>query len=185
MDPFWNQMAVEFGRGCAFTGAALAVALGGAGSARGISIAANKAAGALSEKPELFGKLLVMIALPGTQGFYGFITAILMASNTGLIKGQLQITPGTGFALLVVGIATGVVQYISAIKQGEASAAGISLIARRPEESGRALLFPALVETYAVVGLLAAILLITWLTNAGTPEAPSNILQFLNVPAAG
>ena len=174
MDPFWNSIAIEFGRGCAFAGAALAVGMGGAGSAKGISAAAQQAAGALSEKPELFGKLLVMVALPGTQGFYGFITAILMASSTGLIAGDLQISPGTGLALLLVGIATGISQYVSAIKQGEASAAGISLIARRPEESGRALLFPALVETYAVVGLLAAILMITWLTNA-------SVLEFLTV----
>lgn len=178
MDPFWNDIAIEFGRGCAFAGAALAVGMGGAGSAKGISIAANQAAGALSEKPELFGKLLVMVALPGTQGFYGFITAILMASSTGLIGGALKISPGTGLALLLVGIATGISQYVSAIKQGEASAAGIALIARRPEESGRALLFPALVETYAVVGLLAAILMITWLTNPA-------VLEFLKLPAAG
>jgi len=60
-------------------------------------------------------------------------------------------------------------RYWSAIKQGEASAAGIALVARRPEMSGRALLFPALVETYAVVALLAAFLFILWLARfAGT-----------------
>ncbi|HPP07412.1 MAG TPA: hypothetical protein PLW88_08565, partial [Syntrophorhabdaceae bacterium] len=54
---------------------------------------------------------------------------------------------------------------VSAIKQGEASAAGISLIARRPESAGRAILFPAFVETYAVVGLLATVLFIIFLTQ--------------------
>ncbi|MBI2434195.1 MAG: V-type ATP synthase subunit K [Candidatus Hydrogenedentes bacterium] len=181
----WNNLLIELARGSAFAGAAIAVCLGGAGSAKGISLAAQQAAGALSEKPELFGKLLVMIALPGTQGFYAFITAVLMASRSGLISGKLMISPGTGLALLFVGIATGIIQYLSAIKQGEASAAGISLVARRPEESGRALLFPALVETYAVVGLLAAILMITWLTNAGSPETPSNVLEYLNLPQGG
>jgi len=57
--------------------------------------------------------------------------------------------------------------FVSAVWQGEASAAGIALVARRKEESGRALLFPAMVETYAVVSLLAGILTIIWLTSIG------------------
>jgi V/A-type H+-transporting ATPase subunit K len=74
--------------------------------------------------------------------------------------------------MLLLGIGCGTVQLISAIKQGEAAAAGISLVARRPEESGRALLFPALVETYAVVALLAAILFINWLSGIGAAVPP-------------
>lgn len=175
----WSALWIELGRGCAFAGAALAVALGGCGSARGIAIAAQQAAGVLSEKPDLFGRLLVMVALPGTQGFYGFITAFMMALQTGLVGGTLQISPGTGLALLLVGVGSGLALYVSGVYQGQASAAGIALIARREDAAGRALLFPALVETYAVVALLAAILFILWLTNAGTPEAPSNVLQYL------
>jgi V/A-type H+-transporting ATPase subunit K len=171
MDPASHDMWLEMGRGMAYAGAAFAFGLGGAGSARGIAIAAAQASGVLSEKPDLFGRLLVMIALPGTQGIYGLVTAFLMASFSGLItaKGDadIHITPGTGLALLFVGAMCGFVQYWSAIKQGEASAAGIALVARRPEMSGRALLFPALVETYAVVALLAAILFILWLTAPG------------------
>ncbi len=171
MDPWWNNMAIELGRGLAFTGAALAFGLGGVGSARGIGIASQQAAGVLSEKPDLFGRLLVMVALPGTQGFYGFVIAFIMAFFTGLAGGKpILVTPGTGLALLAVGLLAGIVQLVSAIKQGEASAAGIALVARRPEMSGRALLFPALVETYAVVGLLASILLILWLTRGPSVE---------------
>jgi V/A-type H+/Na+-transporting ATPase subunit K len=178
MDPSWTDLFIETGRGLAFVGGALAFGMGGAGSARGISIAAQEGAGVLSEKPELFGQLLVLIALPGTQGFYGFITAILLAINSGLMGGELLISPGTGLALLGVGFSTGLALYVSAIKQGEASAASISLVARRPGEAGRAILFPALVETYAVVALLAAILLINWLTN-------ESVLGFLNLAQGG
>ncbi|GMV99732.1 MAG: hypothetical protein AMXMBFR84_08710 [Candidatus Hydrogenedentota bacterium] len=177
-----STMWIEFGRGCAYAGAALAFGLGGCGSARGIAIAAQQAAGVLSEKPDLFGRLLVMVALPGTQGFYGFIIAFMMALQTGLVGGAIRISPGTGIALLFVGFGAGLAQLVSAIYQGQASAAGIALVARREEAAGRAILFPALVETYAVVGLLAAILFILWLTNGGTAEAPSNVLEFL--PAA-
>ncbi|OPY79221.1 MAG: V-type sodium ATPase subunit K [Syntrophorhabdus sp. PtaU1.Bin153] len=169
MNPEW----IEFGRGFCYGGAGLAFGLAGAGSAWGIAIASHSAAGVMREKPELFGRMLVMIALPGTQGFYGFISAILMMTQTGLIGGNvLKITLGTGLALFFVGLGEGLALLVSAIKQGEASAAGISLLARRPEAAGRAILFPAFVETYAVVSLLATILFIIFLTQ---PVA----LQFL------
>lgn len=162
MSPEW----IELGRGLCYGGAGLAFGLAGAGSAWGIAIASNQCAGVLREKPELFGRMLVMIALPGTQGFYGFIAAILMMTQTGLIGGStIKITLGTGLALFFVGLGCGFTLLISAIKQGEAAAAGISLIARRPEAAGRAILFPAFVETYAVVALLATVLFIIFLTQ--------------------
>lgn len=162
MLPEW----IELGRGLCYGGAGLAFGLAGAGSAWGISIAVHQCAGVLREKPELFGRMLVMIALPGTQGFYGFIAAILIMTQTGLIGGTaIKITLGTGLSLFFVGLGCGLAQLVSAIKQGEASAAGISLIARRPEAAGRAILFPAFVETYAVVSLLATVLFIVFLTQ--------------------
>lgn len=157
---------IEVGRGLCYAGAGLAFGLAGIGSAWGIATASHAAAGVMREKPELFGRMLIMIALPGTQGFYGFIAAILMMTQTGLIGGQqLKISFGTGIALFFVGLADGLAQLVSALKQGEASAAGISLVARRPEQAGRAILFPAFVETYAVVALLATILFIIFLTQ--------------------
>ncbi len=160
-----HQLAIEIGRGLAIAGAGLAVGLGCSGSGKGIGIASQAAAGVLSEKPDLFGQLLVMIALPGTQGFYAFITAIMIFMKTGLIAGVWTASVSTGVGLLFVGLGVGLALYVTGIWQGEASAAGIALVARRPEESGRALLFPAMVETYAVVALLAGILTIFWITN--------------------
>lgn len=164
MEDFVTQYFLKTGAGWTVIGAMMAVMFGGVGSARGIRIAGGQAAGVLSEKPELFGKLLVLMALPGTQGFYGFIIAIFMAAQTGILGGALKVTPLMGLALMAVGICAGIVQYRSAVYQGEASAAAISMTARRPEESGRSILIPALVETYAVVALLASILFIMWVT---------------------
>ena len=162
MTPEW----IEIGRGLCYAGAGLAFGLAGAGSAWGIAIAAHAAAGVMREKPELFGRMLIMVALPGTQGFYGFIAAILIMTQTGLIGGgPLKVSLGTGLALFFIGLGDGIAQLFSAVKQGEASAAGISLVARRPESAGRAILFPAFVETYAVVALLATILFIIFLTQ--------------------
>ena len=157
---------IEVARGLAYAGAGMSFALAGCGSAIGIAIASHAAAGVMREKPELFGRMLVMIALPGTQGFYGFIAAILMMTQTGLIGGSsLKISLGTGIALFGVGLGCGAVQLVSAIYQGHASAAGISLVGRRPEAAGKAILFPAFVETYAVIGLLATILFVIFLTQ--------------------
>ncbi len=162
MLPEW----IELGRGLCYGGAGLAFGLAGCGSAWGIAIVAHQVAGVLREKPELFGRMLVMLALPGTQGFYGFIAAILIMTQTGLIGGTVvKVSLGTGLAMFFVGIGCGLAQLVSAIKQGEASAAGVALIARRPEAAGRAILFPAFVETYAVVGLLATVLFIIFLTQ--------------------
>jgi len=109
----------------------------------------------------------VLMALPGTQGFYSFICAIMILLRTGVINNNLTASPAVGLGLMFVGIGTGLVEWLSAVYQGETSAAAINLVARRPEQSGRAILLPALVETYAVVALLTAILATIWLTPAG------------------
>jgi len=165
----WNEVLhyyfVETGIGLAMVGAIAAVMLGCIGSARGIRIAAGQAAGVMSEKPELFGRLLILMALPGTQGFYSFIVAIMIALRSGLMEGKVTVSPPLGLALLAIGVCAGVSEYRSAIYQGETSAASISLTAKRPSEAGRSILLPALVETYAVLTLLASILLVIWITN--------------------
>jgi V/A-type H+-transporting ATPase subunit K len=163
---FLTRYFLEGGLGWAMIGAATVVSLGCVGSARGIRVAAAQGAGVLSEKPEMFGKLLVLIALPGTQGFYSLICAILMARYTGLLGSEpVAVIPVVGVAMMAIGIGTGLVELRSAIAQGETSAASISMVAKQPESSGRAILLPALVETYAVVALLAAIVLLNALST--------------------
>jgi len=167
MDSFVQQYFLLTGAGWAVIGAMAAVMFGGIGSARGIRIAAAEAAGAISEKPELFGKTLVLAALPGTQGFYGFIIAILILLSTNVMgEAAVNVSPLVGVAFMFTGILAGIVQWKSAVNQGEVSAACINLTVKRPEEGGRAILLPVLVETYAVVALLAAILVITALEGA-------------------
>ena len=78
---------------------------------------------------------------------------------------EVAVEPLTGLALLFVGVCMGIVEWRSAVYQGETSAACINLTGKKPEEGGRAILMPALVETYGVVALLASILLILWITN--------------------
>lgn len=171
METLLEVYFLQTGMGWAVVGAILAVMLGGIGSARGIRIAASQGAGVMSERPELFGKLLVLMALPGTQGFYALIIAIMVSLRTGLMTGEVAVKPIVGLALLAIGCCAGVVLWLSAVYQGQTSAASINLTAKKPEESGRAIILPALVETYAVVALLAAILLILWVTSPDTTFA--------------
>jgi V/A-type H+-transporting ATPase subunit K len=102
-----------------------------------------------------------MMALPGTQGFYGFLGGFYIMMKINFLGGAIPISPTTGLALLFAALPVGLVGFVSAIYQGKASAAGIYLVAKKPEELGKAIIIPAMVETYAVLGLLASILMIT------------------------
>lgn len=145
----------------AVLGAALAAGWAGAGSAIGVGIAGESGAGVMTEDPGKFGLVLLLQALPGTQGIYGLMTAFLVLLKVGLLGGTplaVGIWQGRGimFACLPVAIA----QYFSAIAQGKTSAACIQMIAKRPEETGKAVILPAMVETYAVLALLTSIILL-------------------------
>ncbi|HOV50672.1 MAG TPA: hypothetical protein PLZ61_04960 [Candidatus Cryosericum sp.] len=149
-----------------FVGAVAVVVLGGVGSAMGIRISGSQAAGVLSERPELFGKMFVMMALPGTQGFYGFVCGIMMIVLSGVLNKGAVVSSAKGLSLMTVGIGVGLVQGISAILQGQSAAAAENLTGRQPGSSGQAILVPALVETYAVIALVSGILLILWISQA-------------------
>ena len=164
---FVHMYFLETGLGWAAIGGILCAMFGGIGSAKGIRVAAAEAAGAIAEKPDLFGRVLILAALPGTQGFYAFIVMFWMLMRGGVLANKVAISPVVGLAMMVIGIGVGIVEWRSAISQGEVSAASINLTAKRPEEGGHAILFPVLVETYAVLALLAGFLMVLWLTPDG------------------
>lgn len=152
---------MDIGLGLAIGGAAFAAFLAACGSAWGIAVASEAAGGVLTEDPEKFGRLLVMIALPGTQGFYGFLGAFYIMMKINLLGAGMPVSLVAGLQLFFAGLPVGVVGLVSGYYQGVASAAGIHLVAKRPEETGKAIILPAMVETYAVLGLLATILLVS------------------------
>ena len=82
----------------ALAGAALAALLAGIGSAKGIGIAGEAAAGVVSEDPNKFGQVLVLQALPGTQGIYGLLIAFIILLKVGLLggDGMVDITVSQG-----------------------------------------------------------------------------------------
>ena len=149
------------GNNIAIMGAALAAALSGMGSAKGVGLVGEASAGLLSEDPSKFGKALILQALPGTQGIYGLITAFLIIFKMGILGGSpLELTVAQGAYFLMASLPIAIVGYYSAIKQGKVAAAGISFIAKRPKEVGKAITSAALVETYAIFAVLVSLLLV-------------------------
>ena len=69
----------------AMVGAALAALFAGCGSAIGVGVAGQAAAGVTSEDPSKFGKVLLLQLLPGTQGIYGLIIAFMVFMQAGLL----------------------------------------------------------------------------------------------------
>ncbi len=76
----------------AILGAAIATVLAGVGSAKGVGSAAQTAMGVLSEDSSMFGKMLVLTLLPGTQGLYGFIVGFLILVSSGVLSGAPNVT---------------------------------------------------------------------------------------------
>ena len=142
----------------ALLGAALAVGLAGAGSAMGVGIAGQAAAGVVAEEPGQFAKVLILQLLPGTQGIYGLLVAFITLSQVGVLGGNTVGDTATGLMYFAACMPIAVAGLISAIYQGKTSVASIGIVAKRPDQFGKAMLFPAMVETYAILSLLVSIL---------------------------
>lgn len=142
-------------------GAALATFMCGIGSSIGVGLAGRVANGVLSEEPEKFGNMLLLVALPGTQGIYGFLTGFLVIMKVGILGGNVPlIEVSKGLQILISCLPITISGFFSAIHQGIVCSAGISVASKHPEASMRALIYGALVETYAVLGLVISIFLL-------------------------
>ncbi|MGI5848463.1 MAG: V-type ATP synthase subunit K [Christensenellales bacterium] len=141
-------------------GAVIAALLAGIGSARGMNFVAQAAAGFVSEEPDRFGQALVLQLLPGTQGVYGLLVAFLILINNGVIGGGQLISGAQGWIYFFGAMPAGFVGLFSAIYQGKAAVAGVNLLCKRPDEQGKAMMMPLMVETYAVFALLVSMLII-------------------------
>jgi len=140
-------------------GAALAAALAGTGSAVGTGIAGQAGSGVVAEDPEKFGRLLLLQALPGTQGIYG-IVGLFLALNKITELGSTAMTVGQGWQVLFACLPLAITGLTSGIAQGKVAGAACGLVAKRPDEMGKGMIFAIVVETYAVLGLLGTILLL-------------------------
>ncbi len=145
-------------------GCALAIGIAGIASAIGLALAGSSAIAVTAEKPDLFGKLLVLQVLPMTQSVYGLLTAILLMMGAGLLGGGSAtiVTPLMGTGAIWIGLAVGLTG-MSAINQGMVASSSISAVGRNPDVAARGIIFTVMPETIAIFGLLVGILLMTGL----------------------
>ncbi len=153
------------GTNIAIFGAAIAAILSGMGSAYGVGIVGEAASGVIVEDPSKFGKALVLQALPGTQGIYGLITAFMVIFKLGILSGEpVQLSIPGGAYLFFACMPIAIVGFYSAKKQGRVAAAGMNILAKRPDEFAKGIIGAALVETYAIFAVLISLLLISFYT---------------------
>lgn len=141
-------------------GAAFAAMFAGIGSAIGVGIAGQAGAGVVAEDPDKFGSVLVLQLLPGTQGIYGLLIGFVIATKASLLGAGNPISTAAGLQLFFAALPIAFGGLLSAIAQGKTAASGIMLVGKRPEESGKAIIFAVMVETYAVLSLLFSFLLV-------------------------
>ncbi|NLJ78299.1 MAG: V-type ATP synthase subunit K [Tissierellia bacterium] len=130
-------------------GVAFAVMFSGIGSATGLGIVGQAAAGLIIEEPEKFGRTLVFQLLPGTQGLYGFVVGLMIVGQLTIDMPLIQ-----GLYLFAASLPVGFVGWGSAIAQGKAAAAGVTVLAKNEDEQTKGLIYAVMVETYALLAFV-------------------------------
>lgn len=158
-----NEATQEDHKALVILGCALAIGIAGISSAIGLALAGSSAVAVTAEKPNLFGKCLVLQVLPMTQSVYGLLTAVLLMMGVGLLGGEPKtVTPLVGTGAVWIGLAVGLTG-ISAINQGMVASSSISAVGRNPDVAARGIIYTVMPETIAIFGLLVGILLMTGL----------------------
>ena len=147
-------MNITSGYAIGIIGIAICVLLCGIGSAIGLYKTGSAAAGVLGEDPKKFGKVLVLVLLPATQGIYGFIIGIIASSS--LVDGMVA---AQGWALLGKVLHMALSGLVTGIFQGKSSANCIYAVGKQESLGGKLIIYPAMIEFYAILGLIISIML--------------------------
>jgi V/A-type H+-transporting ATPase subunit K len=143
----------------ALLGAALAVGFSCIGSAIGVGLGGQAAAGLAAEQPEKSTKAMILEALPGTQGLYGLAVAFIVLVKLGVFGGGIDLTSAdftvqSGLAYFAACLPMAIGGLSSGIFQGKVAASGINLYARREEGFVSAMIYAGIVEMYAILSLV-------------------------------
>lgn len=141
----------------AYMGIAAMLILSGIGSAYGVTIAGNAAVGALKKNDGAFGNFLVLTALPGTQGLYGFAGYFMFQNIFGVLTPEISVIQAS--AVLAGGLALGFIGLFSSIRQGQVCANGIAAIGQGHNVFTNTLILAVFPELYAIVALAAVFLI--------------------------
>jgi V/A-type H+-transporting ATPase subunit K len=141
----------------AYTGIAIMITLAGIGSAYGVTIVGNAAIGAAKKVDGKFGNFLVLTALPGTQGLYGFAGYFIFQNIFNILTPE--ITMFQAMATLAAGIGLGFVGLFSSLRQGQVCANGVASIGQGHDAFSNTLILAVFPELYAIVALAATFLM--------------------------
>lgn len=143
------------GYAIAIIGIALCVGLCGIGSCVGLYKTGSAAAGVLGEDPKRYGKLVILVLLPATQGLYGFIIGLIASGSV-----NAEMSMAAGWAMFAAVLPMAITGLISGIFQGRTAANCIYAVGRQETLSGKLVLYPAMVEFYAILGLIVSIMVL-------------------------
>ncbi len=144
----------------AYIGLAIMVVLSGIGSAVGVSIGGQASIGALKRRGDAFGNYMLLSALPGTQGLYGF-AGFFIFNSSGILTADMTLLQEAG--ILGAGLMLGFVSLFSAMQQGKICANGINAIAGGHDVFGKTMILAVFPELYAIIAFAAAFLISTTL----------------------
>ena len=156
MKDFMAVLAQNGGVVFGILGAALAVLLAGIGSARGVQMEGEAAAGLVIDEPEKFGKAMVLQLLPGTQGLYGFVIGLFI-----MFKLRVDMSLVEGLYYVMVSLPVGIVGLKSAYYQARVAVAGINILAKNEEHQTKGIILAVMVETYAILAFAMSFLLLS------------------------
>jgi V/A-type H+-transporting ATPase subunit K len=155
---------MDYGMALALSGAGMAALLSGIGSSIGINISSKAATSILTEKPERYGQFFIMVVLPGTQGFYGFLAGFMVMLNLNFFAGAgsvPEVSVKLGQQIFAACLPVAFAGLVSAIYQGKVAASGILMAGKRPEMAFKAgVVYAVMVEMYAILGLLTTLFLL-------------------------
>ena len=151
------------GLALALLGGGLAAGLSCVGSAKGTGYAGEAGAGLLCEDPGKFGKVMILQVLPGTQGLYGTVVWFFSIYCIGLLGGFPAIDVTTGLQCFVACMPMALGGLFSAIAQGRVAASSINILAKKPANWSKGLVLCGIVEFYAILSLLASMVMLYFL----------------------
>ena len=143
------------GNTIALIGIAICVLLCGIGSCIGLYKTSSAAAGVLGEDPKKFGKVMVLVLLPATQGIYGFIIGIIASGSV-----NTAMTAAQGWALFAAVLPMAISGFVSAWFQGKSAVNCIYAVGKQESLSGKMIVYPGMIEFYAILGLIISIMLV-------------------------
>jgi V/A-type H+-transporting ATPase subunit K len=146
----------------AWIGMFFMVGFSGLGSAIGTVMDGQATIGAMKKRDDIFANCMILSALPGTQGLYGFGAFFLLKGRMdAVIKSTGHLSMESAVAILGAGMIVGMVCWLSAIQQGKVVATGIESIGNGNDVFSKTLVLAVYPELYAIISFAAAFLIST------------------------